>query len=292
VRDDPGICVLETQANCPNDDTTQWSGDGIDCLVPSNPCTGACCTGGAPACANVTEQLCEEDFPGSTWLRYMACNNPGINCNLRADVCSAEQGTPGCHLPPEKPHPGFGMNSTVFVFSDLSIFIQLKAADSFVPTGGASLNRACWWGAYTTSAGANCILTPDAFTIVYYNDNAGLPGTVAGSFAVSATRGMTGDTIVTGTAETPFIRPEWEYRATHPVLAVTAGNCMWFEVTNNSGFTTCRWFWETAAPGDALSVQDINQNGIYQAGEENDFDLSFCVTSSTAGTDMEVDDCN
>jgi subtilisin-like proprotein convertase family protein len=161
------------------------------------------------------------------------------------------------------------------------------AADKFTPIAAAVINEVTWWGGYLSAfqvPPADCGPGPgDDFTITYYHDDAGglLPGTPIAVFDVNAIKVVTGEAIG-GLAD------EYMFVAVHPNVAVPAGQCTWIEIRNNTGpDSECVWMWETAPPGDELSVQarSVGTGAVtWESGDERAYDLSWCVDDSGAGT--------
>ena len=76
---------------------------------------------------------------------------------------------------------------------------------------------------------------------------------------------------------------EWIYTASHPAVPVTAGEKLWVEIFNGTT-AVCLWLWETAptvaegGAGDGMSAQDLDNDGVYEPGEERDFDLGVSLS--------------
>jgi probable HAF family extracellular repeat protein len=122
-------------------------------------------------------------------------------------------------------------------------------------------------------AGADCGPgTGDDFTVTYYNNDtlAGLtPGSLRASHAVTLT-----DKFLTGCLLVDLFE-EWQFAASHPPVPVTAGECLWVSITNNTT-GSCFWLWSTSPDGDGRSSQAVP----YPAWGQTDYDLTFCVDVS------------
>lgn len=160
----------------------------------------------------------------------------------------------------------------------------ILAAANFVPLVSGDITTVCWWGYYLDfGIGADCSpFEPDDFMITYYADDgsATVPDTntvLGGPFAIVPTKLPTGNLIQTGGGD----RFEHRYTAQHPPVSVTAGQCIWVEITNDTGAGTCVWLWQTAPAGDGRSAQDTG-TGFGPSG----FDLAFC-----AGIQIASDGC-
>ncbi len=191
-------------------------------------------------------------------------------------VCTVAN--PGnCQLPDQAGH---GENGTAGLTSDANPPANYGAVDNFVPAGNGVVSSVCWWGFYVdflipTDCGPGAV--PDHFTITYYNNSpgcpGGTPGTIkAGPFPVVANKAATGNLIeIDGYAD--FI--EFEYTAAHPPVTVTAAQCTWIRIQNNTAPSECYWIWSAAPPGDGHSFQfGIDPPGYY------DFDLAFCLNQA------------
>ncbi len=162
-----------------------------------------------------------------------------------------------------------------------------RVADDFDPAASGNITQVCWTGVYA-NAGVDCGGTAvDAFTIVIYNDNNGLPGTVAGTYVqgttAAVTRAATGVTLPFGAG-----LAQYEYSAilSGTLVNAVATNCYWLEITN--GVTGCTWFWETGTGGATpYSVQD--GNNAYTLADVNSTDFSFCL--NLALDDSSVGPC-
>ncbi len=161
--------------------------------------------------------------------------------------------------------------------SDLNPGAGFAVADNFLSPTGGFITEACWWGFYHDFvASASCGPTADNFTIAYYNDAGGYPGTIkAGPFAVVALRAATGEESITG-------HPQYVYSAYHPDVVAMPGECLWIEIQNDTVAGDCYWLWEYALAGDELNAQDVDLNG-YTADEVGTDDQAFCVNVEIAG---------
>ncbi|HUN80314.1 MAG TPA: thrombospondin type 3 repeat-containing protein, partial [Phycisphaerae bacterium] len=154
-------------------------------------------------------------------------------------------------------------------------------AEDFHVTASGSVSQLCWTGIYhsfTTNGDCNATAADD-FQIVYYESDGpyGQPGSVrAGPFLQSAgslsldARAATGNSILS--------HAEFRFHASHFPVAVTAGECLWVEITN-LGTTSCNWLWGTAPHGNGRAMQDQNAVSGPQYATANllDYDFSLCV---------------
>lgn len=147
-----------------------------------------------------------------------------------------------------------------------------RSADDFTPAADGSITEICWWGAYLPVSPTPF---PDNFTVTYYNDGGGFPGTVhAGPFVQGA--GLTvGGPVDTG-ALVAGIAPIWEYTGTHAPVAVLASDCYWIEVKNNAG-GGATWFWEWSFSGNNRVVVDAGPNGYTGGDIAQGNDFAFCL---------------
>lgn len=180
-------------------------------------------------------------------------------------VVECSQGQ-GCQLPDEQGH---GASNIVAAASTPSL--GFVTADNFRAASDHPIRHACWWGTYYNfQGGTSCAAPPtDAFTITYYNDAGGFPGSIRASFPVPATRSLTARVIDPGGLNLPV----YSYGADHPPVNALPGECLWISVQNNVS-PSCAWVWNTAAPGDGYAVSNLTQ--------QRDYDLSWCLDVPTA----------
>lgn len=209
----------------------------------------------------------------------------GMNAWLEPFEDFAQQGpnpaTPppgqGCQLPDQMGH---GQAGYVALTSDrTSPFV---VADCIKPLNDGFLTHAAWWGAYINvvfGLGTDCGPGPgDDFQITYYNDDNGHPGTVlAGPFSVGLSEKFQTGNQLQGFAD------EWQFQSTfHAPVAVTAGQCIWVEISNDTpGDPDCFWLWSTSPDGDGRACQ-TGFDGV--TWEERDTDMAFCVNFQIQGT--------
>ncbi len=140
-------------------------------------------------------------------------------------------------------------------------------SEGFVAQASGAVSAVCWYGAYfdQTIPGDCASGQADNFTVTYYRNDDGEPGTVlAGPFAVTANRQIAGD-IVAGSAV------EYGYEASHPPVNLIAGQGYWISIVNNQP-GNCNWYWSQGVAGDGISHRIISGSP-----ETPSHDLSFCL---------------
>ncbi len=181
-------------------------------------------------------------------------------------VCGLEDSA-HCQLPDQQGHGG---TSVVAATSDVSA--GFTVADNFTPETSGTVSQVCWWGIYVDFAegGIDCGPGPgDDFTITYFANDNGIPGAQhAGPFNLTDVQRLPTGRFVLGFTE-------YSYSASHTAVTVEQNDCYWIEIVNNTA-ETCFWLWNTAPPGDSMSVQDFNGNG-YDLSDREDYDLAWCV---------------
>jgi hypothetical protein len=138
------------------------------------------------------------------------------------------------------------------------------AADDFIPTASATLLSVQWTGIY---AYVDTPPATDSFTIVFYADAAGFPGTVVGTFPV-------GNAVVrTDSGVDLFAGSDiYSYEATVN-QAVTLGTSYWLSVYNDTtADTDDNWFWGDIG-GAGNSVASNNQIAWSSSDGQMDFVL-------------------
>lgn len=114
-----------------------------------------------------------------------------------------------------------------------------RVADDFRTEATGDVTGLCWWGSYASTAP-----TYDDFTITYWSNSGGRPGSPIASFSQSegtlaVQRADSGDVNIVG--GTMFV-----YSATHAPLAFPVNVRRWVEVRNFFGST---WYWQNADAG-------------------------------------------
>ncbi len=159
---------------------------------------------------------------------------------------------------------------------------NFNVADDFRPSASGSITEACWWGTYGDDAGGSLVdchdtNVVDAFEITYRSDAGGFPGTTLAAFSQAlGNLTVTGPT-ATGDLISGALR-EFAYSATHAPFAVTADECYWIEITNDSG--ACSWFWEVSREGGDWAMLDgdgVNPPDGFDLYEFLLLDFAFCV---------------
>jgi hypothetical protein len=183
-----------------------------------------------------------------------------------------------CQSPDQAPH---GAGNVLGVASDDNPEAGFRARDNFLAAASGTIDGLCWWGFYLdfdTPGACGGGTVADTFTVTYFNNDVGIPprpGSIrAGPFDVTSAldKAPTGQMLATVFG----LVAEYGFTATHQPFNVSAGECLWVEVRNNTAGSSppCIWLWSTAPPaggggiGDALS---------WQNSFENDFDLAFCA---------------
>jgi len=173
--------------------------------------------------------------------------------------------------------------------SDLDVSDDRRAADCFCPLEDGSIDTVCWWGTYLDFSLAECAAEDDCFQINFYETTAnrcpgaricaaGLSEPACSQFVGGANR------VVSGAIITPAaIVTEFFYTATLPnPLQVTAGECVWLEVTNLTTESECKWHWEQSSQGDTRhAVVDVDP-----PTSELPSDYTACTAANIAARDL------
>lgn len=151
------------------------------------------------------------------------------------------------------------------ILSDLDPSDDFRAADCFCPTENGTISELCWWGAYVDFTGSECGPEKDCFQLVIHAaDNGRCPGTPivppgasqAPQYLPNAVRTDTGGALSLDGQPTSPTASEFIYTVTLPFpYPVTAGNCYWLELVNNTPQSECKWYWETSPFGDTIHAQ-------------------------------------
>jgi hypothetical protein len=167
-------------------------------------------------------------------------------------------------------------------------------AENFTLSGPATIHSIVTWGGYYPGD----VPTPDDFTVIFHEDDVGLPGTsIITQTDVASYRYATGMGL--------FGVSEYEQTLTlNPPVYLGAGS-YWVEIYNDTGLGTDDWFWETgsfdivgnglvgnafsfAAPGDAWTLDTAQELSIQLRGAEEACDipedLPWLSVSPSSGT--------
>jgi len=142
---------------------------------------------------------------------------------------------------------------------------QQEAAESFTLSDGAhTLNDVHWWGICLEST-----CPAGNFTVSFYNDNGGLPGTLIESFALgNANQTATGSFLFGGDS------PEYAYSTEIPELILAPGTRYWLGISNLFSFDGV-WAWEWTNQGGVFASQAEGLSGTWHAEVWN---LAFFLT--------------
>jgi hypothetical protein len=132
--------------------------------------------------------------------------------------------------------------------------------DDFALSSSAAVNGLTWYGAFIAAA-------PSTFTIDFYSNSGGAPGTLIGSDTATSNGSATGGSI--------FTSPEEVYSASLTPLTLSAGT-YWIEITAD---TSGSWKWESASSGGNSSIDVVDGSGFIHISDEGD--MAFTLTDSS-----------
>ncbi|HWL94403.1 MAG TPA: hypothetical protein VNT79_12800 [Phycisphaerae bacterium] len=265
-------------------------GDFDNLSVTSLTGNGSCCNLVAGTCANTTApaqcvdpnnvythgQTCVQT--GCAIATGACCTMTGCLENQTIPQCDAAGGTfagddtvcatgcpgPFCQAAGDGQLPDF----TFAVVSDANPNTVFRAADNFTPVANSSVTTVRWWGIYVDFPSTICEGVSDDFDITFFDDASNRPDDIiAGPMAVAPTRTTITQTFNGG--------PIFEYQVTIPAVPVTANNCFWMEIRNNT-VGDCVWLWLSSDVGDGISAQDDDALP-YDVGSNSDPDLAWCL---------------
>ncbi len=175
-----------------------------------------------------------------------------------------------------------------------TILTSAATSDNFTATFTGEITSVCFWGAYIDgAANVDCDvpLPTDAVTITFYPDDPDVlppaPDLAMGvSFIIAANnlqRTATGQEFGLGGFDETVSEYEWTATLNSggiPVgFPVTAGNCYWIQVANDTGDPVCLFFWEVSPE----FVNDPDLGDGDDASHDNDsltqnpFDMAWCI---------------
>ena len=161
-------------------------------------------------------------------------------------------------------YDGGAPNHHTFYFADTSL-IATQVAESFsLNPGPDTVTDVHWWGGCQLGA-----CSPGNFTLSFYSDNAGLPGSLIASYAV-------GNANQTATGVVIFGIGENSYSADIiPALTLTASTTYWLGISDTTA--GLKWGWETTSAPGAGAEQYQTGFGWRSAREDVAFKLSSRV---------------
>ncbi|MCF6170427.1 MAG: hypothetical protein L3J31_05885 [Bacteroidales bacterium] len=158
------------------------------------------------------------------------------------------------------PDAFFGQDPISFGAFTSDVMSAFIVSDNFTGISG-DITSIDWWGLTLFWNGSNwdiCTENPKNFEIIFYQDNAGTPGTVVAIFNALVTGQATGNTL----AGHPILK----YSTTLPT-AVSGLSSGWVSI-QGSPQGTCSFLWEESSTGDLLALQNGSNIGT---------DLAFCL---------------
>lgn len=236
--------------------------DGCDSAIEL---PGSCCLADGSCVDNQTSTQC--DNAGGTF------SGSGSSCAIDPCPLICQGGGEGQITD----FSGQGAGGLVGSTSDLNSGVNVRVADNFTPAVNGSITSIRWWGFYNNFVLNQDCVTADSFTITFFNDAVDTPFQVlAGPIPVTPTR--------TNTGFQTAGRDVFEYQATIPAFAVTANQCVWMEIVNNTS-GDCFWLWSTAPFADGISSQH-GGDLPYLETDLQDVDMAWCVSA-----DIQPDGC-
>ncbi|MHC5110447.1 MAG: hypothetical protein ACYTHJ_11275 [Planctomycetota bacterium] len=246
--------------------------------IPINPCLlGACCLGAGDCQDNGGDGINQGDCEANPTGQYIG----GARCaDDPCPVCEIEDDT-NCQT----------NTGNFIVQNDRAVWNPPdeidRWADDFRVSATAALDRICWWPAFfNPDQGTECSAPgeppADNWQMTIYNDNGGLPGSIA-----SPTQTITPDAKVSLGAASRV----WLYSApvdAPPVL--TADQCYWMEITGEGeGQGGCRTYWLLSGDGNSYSLNDLDGNYgaediLTEIAGDTAVDLAFCVNMGLGGS--------
>jgi len=155
-------------------------------------------------------------------------------------------------------------------YADANSSFSFVASPFMLTAGSSTITGATWWGG--CSPEGTC--PSGDFTIAFYSDDSGAPGTLIQSYSVgSSNQTATGNSIGCGIGN---CFTEYSYAASFGPLSLTPGTTYFFAVGDNTGETDT-WGQETA---DAFANFDSHyalSGGTWYGGYST---LAFELTSS------------
>lgn len=142
---------------------------------------------------------------------------------------------------------------------------QPIAADNFIAPKDGMIDQICFLGAYFPN---NISQISEVFTIVFYDDNAGLPGNIIyGPTTLNITEKNT-------TGGTLLAFDEYGYQGDFSPFAVTMGTTYWVSIQANTTGNPDSWLWESGnqdatngVSGSAFNFDNTQMNWFANVGD-------------------------
>ena len=150
-------------------------------------------------------------------------------------------------------------------------------AETFVlSVGSSTVTGAQWWGACANKSSPGGGACPAGnFTIGFYTDNSGVPGTLVKSYTVgNADQTATGNFIANETSLSEYV-----YTANFGPLSLTPGTTYFLTVEDSTPGSALSWGMETANETGSLEVF-LTGDGWLNEGAELAFNLSGPSTAA------------
>lgn len=153
----------------------------------------------------------------------------------------------------------------------------MLSADNFLLAGNAIATGATWYGlhrGYDPQIGGTL-----NFSVAFFDDSAGLPGTEQWRQTLAATVADTGLTVTAGS----FLgRTIYSYTAALPSLAIPGGTAMWISVAEADASTPAigdtEWFWSRSTVAGQFAYQSF----IGDEWSPTNNNLAFVLIGETA----------
>lgn len=242
---------------------------GGGCVLP----TGACCTLdlGEWFCDNLEEATCYA-LGGTNWYEGEDCLT--FDCSADPLVCPVDS------LFSQLPTAGDSATLVGYVSDTGASSGPRKLADNFSVT--EDICDLHVWGVRNVSGWAQCDEDPITFEVVFYEDNAGLPGTPVCTYTQTVYATWAGEEWW-GT-DTLW---RWDFDFTGDGCCTLRDG--WVSVQGISDPQTCWFLWVSSPDGDSASAVYEDATGAWVANSSSgDLDLSMCLTP--AGTGACCDD--
>jgi PEP-CTERM motif-containing protein len=146
-----------------------------------------------------------------------------------------------------------GPDQNAAFFADTTSTYSISiAADDFTLSTSSTISGVNWWGWCGSSGGGpNSSCPTGDFTLYFYNDSSGTPGTVIQSYSV-------GNANQTATSNIPAGYQEYSYSATISPDLVLAAGTYWLGISNTTD-PSYLWMWETSSTSDPGGVYSYCQ---------------------------------
>lgn len=184
-------------------------------------------------------------------------------------------------------------NLSIMVPSDLDGLLAFNAGNAVVPTGAADnfnpvasgdVTGICFWGQYVNWVAVGFANPPStsiqSFRVRYFSDGGGFPCEPIATFIVGGPNATPGATLTRAQLNIAQ-RAIFRYSVSHPAVPVTAGQCYWVEIADNTPDVVPTFYWlaenTDSGRGDNKHMESFARDSYTPDDLVSGKDMVFCL---------------